>query len=151
MNTDQIQRARGFAHTCHEGQFRHDNATPYIIHPEVVASIVEQLGGGEQEITVAWLHDTMEDCVQQGVTHPVLAERFDLIIADAVEALTHREGESYPDSIARAMANPIAHRVKIADNLANLSDSPSRKQVAKYAASLIQLLSAHFPSTPTTL
>ena len=139
MNTDQIQKARGFAHVCHEGQYRRDNSTPYIEHPEKVALIVERLGGGEQEIIVAWLHDTMEDCA---VTHPILAERFGLVIADAVEALTHQKDESYPDSIARAMANPIAHRVKIADNLANLSDSPSRKQVAKYAASLIQLLSA---------
>lgn len=136
--TEQIRLARAFAFDCHKGQFRRDGVTPYITHPEMVASIVEKLGGGEQEITVAWLHDTMEDC---GVTHPVLAERFDLVIADAVEALTHRDFESYPDSILRAKANPIAARVKVADNLANLSDSPSRKQVAKYAASLIQLLS----------
>ncbi len=140
MKTEQIEKARAFAQTCHDGQFRHDGITPYIVHPEMVADIVERLGGGEQEITVAWLHDTMEDCVQHGVTHPVLAERFDLVIADAVEALTHREGESYPDSIERAKANTIARRVKLADNLANLSDSPSRKQVAKYAASMIQLL-----------
>lgn len=141
MKTEQIDKARAFAQTCHEGQFRNDGVTPYIVHPEKVAEIVERLGGGEQEITVAWLHDTMEDCVQHGVTHCVLAERFDFVIADAVEALTHRDYESYPDSILRAKANPIAARVKLADNLANLSDSPSRKQVAKYAASMIQLLS----------
>lgn len=137
MKTEQIDRARAFAQACHESQFRRDGVTPYIEHPALVASIVEKLGGGEQEITVAWLHDTMEDCA---VTHPILAERFDLVIADAVEALTHQKGESYPQSITRAMSNPIAHRVKIADNLANLSDSPSRNQVAKYAASLTQLL-----------
>lgn len=137
MKTEQIDKARAFAQKCHEGQFRRDGITPYIEHPALVASIVERIGGGEQEITVAWLHDTMEDC---GVTHPVLAERFDLVIADAVEALTHQADENYTQSITRAMSNPIAHRVKVADNLANLSDAPSRNQVAKYAASLIQLL-----------
>jgi len=138
MKTERIELARQVATECHSHQTRNDGVTPYIVHPENVAEIVKKLGGGEPEITVAWLHDTIEDT---GMTHARLVELFDLQIADAVQALTHQDGEDYPTAILRARANPIARAVKIADNLANLSDSPSRKQVAKYSASLIQLLS----------
>lgn len=138
IQTPQTLLAWQVANDCHAGQFRNDGITPYIKHPEAVAEIVEKLGGGEQEITVALLHDVLED---SDMTHERLAGLFDWVIADAVLALTHKDGESYPDSIERAKSNPIAAGIKIADNLANLSDSPSRNQVKKYAASLIQLLS----------
>lgn len=137
MKTERIELARQIATECHSQQTRNDGVTPYIVHPEKVAEIVAKLGGGEPEITVAWLHDTIEDT---GMTQERLAEVFDPMIAEAVLALTRRDGEDYPAAILRAKANPIARAVKIADNLANLSDSPSRKQVAKYSASLIQLL-----------
>ncbi len=137
MRKERIELAREIATECHRQQTRKDGVTPYIVHPEKVAEIVEKLGGGEQEIIVAWLHDTIED---SGMTHARLVESFDLAIADAVVALTHADGEDYPTSILRAKANPIARAVKIADNLANLSDTPSTKQVAKYSASLIELL-----------
>lgn len=42
--------ARNIAAECHAGQFRRDGITPYIIHPEKVAEIVEKIGGGTQEI-----------------------------------------------------------------------------------------------------
>ncbi len=119
-------------------QTRRDGVTPYIVHPEKVAEIVEKMGGGELEIAVAWLHDTVEDTE---MTQERLLELFGPVIAEAVQALTHAEGEDYPTAVLRAKANPISRMVKMADNLANLSDSPSPKQVAKYAGSLIQLLS----------
>jgi hypothetical protein len=36
-------------------------------------------------------------------------------VLTAVESVTHREGESYDDFVARAAANPIGRRVKLAD------------------------------------
>ncbi|WP_395739268.1 HD domain-containing protein [Prosthecobacter sp.] len=137
MKTERTELARKIATECHEGQTRRDGVTPYIVHPEKVAEIVEKLGGGETEIIVAWLHDTVEDTE---MTHERLMELFGPEIAEAVQALTHAEGEDYPTAVLRAKANPISRKVKMADNLANLSDSPSPKQVAKYAGSLIQLL-----------
>lgn len=137
MKTDRIELARQTATQCHSGQTRKDGVTPYIVHPEKVAEIVEKLGGGETEIIVAWLHDTIEDT---GMTHARLAELFGAEIADAVQALTHQEGEEYSAAVLRAKAHPISRAVKIADNLGNLTDSPSPKQVAKYASSLMLLL-----------
>jgi (p)ppGpp synthase/HD superfamily hydrolase len=138
MKTEQIERARQIATECHEGQTRRDGVTPYIVHPEKVAEIVEKLGGGEPEITVAWLHDTVEDT---DMTSERVVELFGPVIGDAVLALTHQEGEDYTAAVLRAKANPISRMVKMADNLANLSDTPSPKQVAKYTGSLIELLS----------
>jgi len=137
MNTTSINRAREIATECHAGQTRKDGVTPYIVHPAKVAEIVETLGGGEAEIVVAWLHDTVEDT---GMTQARLAELFGPEIAEAVQALTHEEGEEYLHAVRRAKAHPVARLVKMADNLANLSDTPSSKQVAKYTASLIELL-----------
>ncbi len=60
---------------------------------------------------------------------------------DAVIALTHlHEAESYEQAILRAKANPIARKVKIADNLSNLSDAPTNKQIIKYSKSLQVLM-----------
>lgn len=138
MKTEQIERARRIATECHEGQTRRDGVTPYIVHPEKVVEIVEKMGGGETEITVAWLHDTVEDTE---MTNERLQELFGPVVAEAVQALTHQEGEEYSAAVLRAKANPISRTVKMADNLANLSDSPSPKQVAKYTRSIIELLS----------
>lgn len=138
QKTLNIEAARKRATRLHADQFRRDGVTPYIEHPAKVAEIVEKLGGDEDEIVVAWLHDTLEDT---DATFEDLSVDFGKTVADAVLALTHLEGESYPDAIIRAGENRISRRVKIADNLANLSDSPSRNQVKKYSASLIKLLS----------
>lgn len=137
MNTTSINLARQTATDCHAGQTRKDGVTPYIVHPAKVAEIVEKLGGGEREIVVAWLHDTVEDT---DMTQARLAELFGPEIAEAVQALTHQEGEEYLHAVRRAKAHPVARLVKMADNLANLSDTPSSRQVAKYTASLIELL-----------
>ena len=60
---DLISRAERFARVCHEGQFRKGKAKePYVNHLEEVAKLTERLGGGENAIAAAWLHDTVEDC-----------------------------------------------------------------------------------------
>jgi len=59
------------------------------------------------------LHDVVEDC---GWTLDRLrAEGFSEVVLKAVEAVTMRNGESYDDFIARAAADPIGRRVKLAD------------------------------------
>lgn len=51
-----------------------------------------------------------------------------------------QSGLSYEEYLARVRANPIACRVKVADMLHNLSDSPTQKQILKYARGLLILL-----------
>lgn len=61
---------------------------------------------------VAYLHDIVEDC---SVTLDELSCRFPKIIIDAVDALTRRMYETYPEYKKRILANNIAVQIKIAD------------------------------------
>lgn len=127
------------AQKAHEGQFRRDKITPYFDHVKDVARIVQMRGGNDEEIAAALLHDTLED---------TSLTKFDLLnagikqsVVDAVIALTHlHEAELYEQAILRAKANSIARKVKIADNLSNLSDAPTNKQIIKYSKSLQVLM-----------
>ncbi len=52
-----IAAAEQIARDAHSGQFRRDGVTPYIVHPESVASRVNT----PEEKATAWLHDVLED------------------------------------------------------------------------------------------
>lgn len=104
----EVERARDVATIAHAGQL--DRAgKPYIGHPERVAA--RQRSSAAR--TAAWLHDVVED------TPIALADLraggFERRVVDAVDALTHREGEDYLSYVRRAGANPIGRLVKIAD------------------------------------
>jgi (p)ppGpp synthase/HD superfamily hydrolase len=103
-----IETALAIALEAHGGQ--QDKAgAPYILHPLRVMLAVD----GEIERVAALLHDVVEDSNwtleslrQRGIPEEALI---------AIEALTRRPMESYEAFIARAGANPIARRVKVAD------------------------------------
>jgi hypothetical protein len=86
---------------------------PYILHP---LRVMLMLDADETRIA-AVLHDTVEDC---GLEIGLIKQRFGPAIADAVDALTRREGESYTDFIERCGANDIARAVKWADLCDNM-------------------------------
>ena len=119
---------------AHAGQVDQGGA-PYIDHPRrVAAHLVHPTW---QAVTVAWLHDVVEDTT---VTLAAIAETFGPQIAEAVDALTHRRGESRIEYYARVRANPLALQVKaadIADNLdparlAVLDEATARRLQRKY-------------------
>jgi guanosine-3',5'-bis(diphosphate) 3'-pyrophosphohydrolase len=132
-----IQNAEELAYIWHANQYRRDGTTPYIEHIKTVVANVKKRGGTDDEIATAFAHDLIEDTE---VTLAYLEAKLGPDIASAVDALTKREGETYMEAVARAKANPIARNVKIADNLANLSDSPTDRQIIKYAKSLTFLM-----------
>lgn len=119
----------------HAGQFRRDGVTPYINHVFDVARIAQMRGGDDSVIATAFGHDLLDD---------TKFSKFDLLdaglsqaVVDAIVDLTYLyKKEPYEQAILRAKANPISRRVKIADNLSNLSDAPTDKQILKYAKSL---------------
>lgn len=131
-NLDSI---RLLAYDAHFGQFRRDGITPYINHPKAVADRVK---GDDISEAVAWLHDVLED------TDYTVADLRAKLVPDnviaAVELMTHPHGEPYEDYLKRIKTNPLATKVKIADMLANLSDSPTERQIKKYARGLLFLL-----------
>lgn len=108
-----LERALVIAALAHAGQ--QDKAgAPYILHPLRMMLKLDT----EQERVVALLHDVLED---SQLTLEELAEAgFDEEILTAVQTLTRQPGESRMDAAVRAVQNPLALRVKLADNADNL-------------------------------
>lgn len=128
--------AKEIAKQAHSGQFRRDGVTPYIKHPEAVVNKFKPHHHAMRSI--AWLHDVIEDTL---FTEDDLYDAgIPVHIIDAVVALTKDDEEEYFEYLKRVDANAFARRVKIADILCNLGDSPTKKQVAKYTKALTFLL-----------
>jgi (p)ppGpp synthase/HD superfamily hydrolase len=133
-------KARELAEQAHEGQVDKAGRT-YIEHPAVVASRQDT----DEEKAVAWLHDVLEDTE---ITKEYLAANFSENVVRAVDALTHREGESYAEYIGRIQSNPLATKVKLADLAHNMDlariPHPTEKdlqRVEKYQSACIKLSS----------
>ena len=102
-----INKAIDLAYSAHHGQ-KDKAGRPYFTHPFTVAMKMDT----EAEICTALLHDVVEDT---GITPEYLRENFTPEIAEAVDVLTHRDGESYNDYILKIKANPLARKVKLSD------------------------------------
>ena len=103
-----LEEAISIAVEAHKGQ-RDKFGVPYILHPLRVMARVKT----EEEMTVAILHDVIEDTE---CTFDRLREAgFSETVVGAIDCVTKRAGESYDSLIERARTNPLARRVKIAD------------------------------------
>jgi GTP diphosphokinase / guanosine-3',5'-bis(diphosphate) 3'-diphosphatase len=124
-----LEQAIQMAARAHAGQL--DKAgQPYILHPLRVMLAV----AGEHERMAAVLHDVVEDTT---VTLEELArEGFAREVVDAVEALSKRPGENRLQAAARAVRNPIARVVKLADNAENMNlgrlPNPNARDLARH-------------------
>jgi (p)ppGpp synthase/HD superfamily hydrolase len=97
---------------AHYGQL--DKAgKPYILHPLRVGAA----GTTEGEQIVGFLHDVVEDT---NVTLEDIRRVFGKVVAEAVDAVTKRKGETYHNFIQRSMDNAIGKQVKINDIKDNL-------------------------------
>ena len=81
---------------------------PYIVHPVYIALQLQD----EKEKIVALLHDTVED---KRLNLDIIEREFGEEIAEAVDAISRREGEKYFDYIERVKQNTLAKKVKIED------------------------------------
>lgn len=105
-----VQKAYEIAKEAHRNQV--DKAgQPYINHPVAVA---DRLLGDEDAMTVALLHDVVEDTEY---TFEDMAREFPTYIVDALRLVTHPESEAYEDYINRikSSGDSIAIKVKVAD------------------------------------
>lgn len=109
---NRVEIAKAIAKFSHRKQV--DKAgVPYFRHPEAVASQLTD----EKDKIVGWLHDVLEDT---NFSPGILRMIFGAEIIEALDAITHREGEPWEDYISRVEKNPIATRVKIADLTHNM-------------------------------
>lgn len=135
-------KAEQLARKWHSGQ-KDKAGKPYIEH---LTFVVAHLDERNQETeTVAWLHDSVEDT---SATLKDIQLIFGKTVAEAVNAITKRRGESYADYLCRVKSNPIARIVKLSDlkhnsDLSRLSQITDRdlKRKEKYLKA-IQFLRA---------
>jgi len=123
-----IERAIEIAARAHAGQT--DKAgQPYILHPLRLMLAVRT----PQERMAAVLHDVVEDTPL--TFEDLQKEGFPVEVIEAVRALTKHEGEARIDAAKRAVRNPIARVVKLADVTDNMDlgriPQPTEKDFAR--------------------
>lgn len=116
-----VEKARAFAIAAHAavGQRRKYTGEPYHLHCQIVAEMVESVGGDDNMIAAAWLHDTVEDTA---VTIGDIRREFGEDVADLVDWLTDSQS---PQDGNRAMRK--------AREAERLGKAPARAQTIKYA------------------
>ena len=103
-----VEDAVSIAARAHSGQ-KDKAGAPYLLHPLRMMLRMET----EAAMMAAVLHDVVEDTDWTlGRLHEA---GFSDEVIEAVDCLTHREGESYQQFVGRVRTNPIARQVKIAD------------------------------------
>ncbi len=104
-----LEKAIAIAVQAHAGA-KDKAGEPYILHPLRMMLKMRT----EAERVVAVLHDVLEGLRKEGFPQEILA---------AVDHLTKRPGEDYEDFVRRAVRNPLALPVKIADLEDNLDQT----------------------------
>ncbi|WP_457673240.1 HD domain-containing protein [Thiolapillus sp.] len=127
--SDLVKRAKTFATSAHQRieHKRKYTQQPYEVHLKSVASLVKEVGGSEEMIAAAWLHDTVEDTP---ATHHDIEEAFGSKVARLVYELTDISKPSDGNRAIRkamdrdhlAAASPAAQTVKLADLIDNARD-----------------------------
>jgi (p)ppGpp synthase/HD superfamily hydrolase len=136
--TESLRMATETAVFAHRLQFRKNGVTPYIVHPANVAQLVSIYDPGNYNaMIVAWFHDVLEDCGQEGrelfgafIIDAPMHHTDKTIIYNAVEALTKNDNivgrtPKWEDCIHRLFDSNtprIARIVKICDRMDNLMD-----------------------------
>lgn len=108
-------KAMHIAYRAHHGQLDKSGA-PYIFHP---IHLAEQMDD-EFSCCAALLHDVVEDTF---VTLDDLRKVFPEEVVEAVRLLTHIKGVPDAEYLTAIKSNPIALKVKLADNAHNSDQS----------------------------
>lgn len=109
---------------------------PYFLHCLAVMEGVRHLG--HEAMTVAVLHDLLEDCKGWSASH-LMDEGFSNSVITSIVILTRREGEDYLTYIGRTSTTRITREIKKSDlrhnmnpaRLIDLSDK-SMERMKKY-------------------
>lgn len=111
-----------FAIEKHDGVFRKDKTTPYILHPVDVARFVLTLPNlmyRTDSVAASLLHDVREDC---GVSHQELVTLVGTMAADAVECMTKKCEGLFKKEVfyfSELAKNPCGSILKPADRINN--------------------------------
>ncbi len=108
-----------FIKSKHNGQKR-KHGTDYYLHPLRVSEMLKEKGFNEYYQITGLFHDLLEDT---DCTYEDIIDISNKDIADAVVLVTKEDGYDMDDYINRIKNNDIAHMVKLADRIHNLSEA----------------------------
>ena len=129
FNEKLFKEAFEFAEKAHEGQFRKDNKTPYVVHPLRTVELLTELHVPEEILLAALLHDVPEDTKYD--IHEV-KDRFGDRVAFLVDGITKlskvhyqrdmpaRQVESLKKLFLHSAKDPGVIIIKLADRLHNM-------------------------------
>ncbi len=103
-----VEDAVSIAARAHRGQ-KDKAGAPYLLHPLRMMLRMDT----EAAMMAAVLHDVVEDT--EWTLDRLREAGFSEEVLEAVDCLTHREGESYEQFVERVRTNPVARQVKVAD------------------------------------
>lgn len=127
--TATFEDAVSIAAQAHKGQ-RDKAGAPYLLHPLRMMLRMSS----EAAMMAAVLHDVVEDT--SWTLERLRGEGFSEEVLEAVDCLTHREGESYQEFVERVRTNAIARQVKVAD----LEDNMNVRRIAQLGAKDLERL-----------
>ena len=138
MNSPLIRKAIVFSMDKHKDQKRDRTGYPYIVHPISVFSIVKKYKhskNSEMLLCASLLHDVLEDTE---TTYMDLVIDYGKDIADLVLEVTNDPIEIQKLGKLEYTKNKMLHMtnygliIKLADNLDNITDEPTLKQITRY-------------------
>ena len=92
---NELEKAIIFAVNAHEGAYRKNGKTPYILHPMEVASIAGTMTDEIEVLAAAVLHDTVEDTA---VTPEEIEKNFGKRVAELVSSETENKRKDLPSA-----------------------------------------------------
>ena len=107
-NIATVEDAVSIAARAHRGQ-KDKAGAPYLLHALRMMMRMES----EAAMMAAVLHDVVEDT--EWTIERLREAGFSEEVLEAIDCLTHREGEDYEEFVERVRTNQIARQVKIAD------------------------------------
>ena len=127
--TATVEDAVSIAAQAHKGQ-KDKAGAPYLLHP--LRMMLRMTS--EAAMMAAVLHDVVEDT--DWTLERLRGEGFSEEVLEAVDCLTHRDGESYEEFVERVRANAIARQVKVAD----LEDNMNIRRIGRLGAKDLERL-----------
>ncbi|MCF7812777.1 HD domain-containing protein [Candidatus Gracilibacteria bacterium] len=160
FDLEKIEKAYQFAKNIHASQKR-KSGEPFIIHPIEVAQIVYEIGGDENMICAALLHDVLEDADNPEQAEEKIHEIFGQDIFFLVHAISKDiriedrmlRQEEYTDRLEKLLKMDIAvFFLKMADLLHNmktiqgLPPEKREKWIHELKNTYLPMMSEHFHS-----
>lgn len=146
FTSDDFKDVYATARMAHMGQKRR-GGEEYFSHPSEVRNIVRRFYPKDYVSQMAaLLHDSLEDApgltvdsveemegfIRGSISNPEVGDE----VLRVVKSVTHEKGGDYSSYVLSLLGNEKALRVKLADMIHNLSDSPSPRQKEKYRKAL---------------